>query len=108
MKITIDQYQFADLFDDYNRGGNFSREARELIFDYLDCRDPNMEADIIAICSEYSEDSIYDIADSYNIDIDRETMDDDDVYHVVLEFLYANTSVIGSTYNDTHIVYEQF
>ena len=109
MKITIDKYEFSNLFDAYNRSENFSREARELIFDYLESIDPDAEVDIIAICCDITEASIYDIAESYCwSDIDRETLDDDEFHAEVLERLNYCTNVIGSTYNDTHIVYEQF
>lgn len=108
MKMTIDQYQFSDLFEQYNRSNNFSREARELIFEYIEEIDPNAEVDIIAICCDFREDDVYSIADNYRIAIDRETMDDEEVYQVVLDYLSQCTTVVGSTYCATHLVYEVF
>ena len=108
MKITIDKYEFSNLFDAYNRSENFSREARELIFDYLEAIDPDAEVDIIAICCDITEASIYEIEDMYRLCIDRSQLTEEEYHAEVLEYLNLVTNVIGSTYNDTHIVYEQF
>ena len=59
MKQTIDEYQFIQAFEDYNRENNFSYEGKVALFDYLEgleesC-DYEIELDVIAICCEYTE-----------------------------------------------------
>jgi hypothetical protein len=59
MKKTIDQGEFVQAFDDYNRGDSFSIAGRRALFDYLDQLGDDIgqeiELDVIAICCDYSE-----------------------------------------------------
>jgi hypothetical protein len=59
MKKTISQYEFIQMFDDYNRSDNFSREGRAALYNYLTdweaVSGKEIELDVIAICCEYSE-----------------------------------------------------
>jgi len=80
---------FEKEFRYYGREDNFSWEGLRALFDYLeqyeeDC-DQEIELDIIALCCEYTEDSIQNIADNYGIEGDREE---------ILETLRDNTQVI--------------
>ena len=80
---------FEKEFRYYGREDNFSWEGLRALFDYLeqyeeDC-DQEIELDIIALCCEYTEDSIQNIADNYGIEGDREE---------ILETLMDNTQVI--------------
>ena len=82
-------YGFEKEFRDYEREDNFSCEGLRALFDYFemleeDC-DTTIELDAIAICCEYTEDSIQNIADNYGIEGDREE---------ILEILMDNTQVI--------------
>ena len=56
---TVDQNEFIRAFEAYGRGGQFSREGLEVLFDYIeDCsRDigENVELDVIGICCEWTE-----------------------------------------------------
>jgi len=82
-------YGFEKEFRDYEREDNFSYEGLRALFDYFEMleEDCNMtiELDAMAICCEYTEDSIQNIADNYGIEGDREE---------ILEILMDNTQVI--------------
>jgi hypothetical protein len=63
MRTTISHAsQFRDAFKSAGRADNFSYDAFELLFDYFEDIDPDMELDVIAICCDYSEDTPEDIA----------------------------------------------
>lgn len=71
MKQTIDNTsQFRDAFRTMGRHDQFSHEGMELLFNYFEEYDPDMELDVIAICCDYSEDSPGQIIESYGIESD--------------------------------------
>ena len=51
---TLTKSQFSDAFYKSGRGEQFSYEARNLIYDYLDELE-NYELDVIGICCEFAE-----------------------------------------------------
>ena len=105
MKVSINKYEFSNMFDQFNRSENFSREAREDLFEYLEeLFGDDYEVDIIAICCEYSEDTIDNIIDNYSIDIDQ----DEDKLQQVLDYLNDHTSVVSVTGDDESILYAAF
>jgi hypothetical protein len=53
--MTIDKFEFAKMFEAYNRKENFTIEALNALFDYLEDIDPNYELDVIGLCCEWSE-----------------------------------------------------
>jgi len=95
MKQTIGLSQFTDEFQAI-RPDNFTYEGLQVLFDYLEEVDPDLELDVIAICCDFSEMTPEEIAQAYGLDEDED----------VLEFLSMETSVIGET--DTTIVFIQF
>lgn len=100
MKQTITQSTFRDAFHAI-RPNNFSYEALGLLFDYFEECDPDMELDVIAICCEYSEDSVPEIARHYSIDLNDADPEADDYEEqcrqIVFDYLSDHTSVIGDT-----------
>lgn len=94
---TVNNSDFHNAFHRMDRSTQFSYEALNMLFNYFEEFDENMELDVIAICCEYSEMTPEEIASSYNLDEDED----------VLEFLDMNTSVIGET-SDGSIVFAQF
>lgn len=56
---TLNKWAFVDGFDKMGRGENFTRHARELLFEYYDALSEDLGEDIeydpIAICVEWSE-----------------------------------------------------
>ena len=70
MKTTISHAsEFRDAFRRYGRDDQFSYEALNMLYEYFEDVDPDMELDVIAICCEYSEDTLEDIANNYGIDL---------------------------------------
>ena len=101
MKTTVNQSEFIDAFHRYDRYDQFGYDALVSLFDYVeqledDCGE-EMELDVIALCCDYSVDSVADIASNYSIDIDG--LDDDEARNAVLEYLNDHTSVIDEDCN---------
>tara|TARA_R110000868_G_scaffold318883_3_gene579596 strand:- start:350 stop:700 length:351 start_codon:yes stop_codon:yes gene_type:complete len=116
MKIAIQNAsQFRDRFEHCGRGNQFSYEALELLFDYLEDINTDYELDVIAICCEYSEDSVSNIARNYGIDL-SDGVCTASAYGLeqvakaeaaaVLAYLNDHTSVVGVT--PSGIVYALF
>jgi len=87
--------QFRDEFHHAGRNSQFSYEALGLLFDYFEDVAPEMELDVVAICCDYTEDTIKNIADSYLIDIAGLTSRGQ--LEAVQDFLQDNTQLIGET-----------
>ena len=109
MKTTVNLSNFRDAFQSHGRQDQFSYEAQELLFDYFeemeDGTGEEIELDVIAICCEYSEDTVEDIAEQYNIDLE-DCDDDDEKSERVMDYLNDHTSVVGEVSGS--IVYAQF
>lgn len=108
MKQTIQNAsQFRDEFRQCGRHTQFSYEATNLLFDYFEEIDPDYDLDVIAICCEYSEDSVQQIADWYGLEFSSvDEGDTDGERDHVLAYLNDHTSVVGVT--PSGIVYAQF
>jgi len=100
MKQTVYKDHFQFMFNQV-RPNNFSYEGQGLLFDYFEQLEQDtgteIELDVIAICCDYSEMTLEEVASSYNLDENED----------VLEFLSMNTSVVGETSEGT-IVFQQF
>jgi hypothetical protein len=98
MKTTVNQSAFIDAFRTHDRYEQFGYAALSSLFDYLeqleDDSGEEIELDVIALCCDYSVDTVEDIASNYSIDI--EGMDEDESRDAVVEYLNDNTSVIDS------------
>jgi hypothetical protein len=106
MKTTISHAsQFRDAFRQVDRDGQFSYEALNMLYEYFEDIDPDMELDVIAICCEYSEDTPEGIANDY-WSVDDLTQDEEELRDQVREYLEANTSIVGET--PTGFVYLSF
>lgn len=97
---TVSFYDFADAFRDYDRAEHFSYDALDMIYRYLDevsddTGEP-IELDVIAICCDFTEQSVDDVIADYLIPID-EGADDDAKIEAVQEYLEYNTSFLGFT-----------
>ena len=105
MKTTISHAsQFRDAFRQADRQDQFSYEALNMLYEYFEDVDPDMELDVIAICCEYSEDTYEGIASNYEIDLTG--VNEADIPQAVMDFLCDNTSVVGET--ATGFVYLSF
>ena len=102
MKQTISHAsQFRDAFRQADRQDQFSYEALNMLYEYFEDVDPDMELDVIAICCDYSEESAEDIARNYSIDMndaDPEAGDyDDQCRAIVREYLIDEGAFVGET-----------
>jgi len=100
MKQSVNFSAFIDAFHAHGRYDQFGYDALEVLFEYLeqyeeDCGQ-ELELDVIALCCEYSVDSVDDIAEQYGVDL-SECEDDQDKLDTVTEWLSDNTSVCGTT-----------
>ena len=111
---TFDESDFINEFKAYNRMGNFSYKGLRILFESLeqtanDC-EMSIEMDVIALCCEYSEDSLYDIVSNYGLDV-TDLANDDLVAELVTEYLQDNTYVCGQYEDDngeTYFIYQVF
>ena len=74
MKTTVNQSAFIDAFHNFDRYDQFGYAALSSLFDYLeqleDDTGEEIELDVIALCCDYSVDTVEDIASNYSIDIE--------------------------------------
>ena len=109
MYQTINSYDFEDAFNKAGRKDQFSYEGKQKLFDYLEAYEDDtgerIELDVIALCCEYEESAVIDIAANYNIDI--EGLDEDAALETVLEYLNDNTQVVGAIGTDT-VLFQSF
>ena len=108
MKQTVNNSDFHDAFHKAGRDSQFSYEALNLLFDYFeevesDCGQ-EIELDVIAICCDYTEMTIFEVLQNYDIDLDG--VHPDRVESKVLDFLNDNTTVVGL--NGESIVFANF
>jgi N12 class adenine-specific DNA methylase len=110
MKQTINFYQFYDAFKEI-RPDNFSYEGLQLLFEHLESVEEEtgqeIELYVIAICCDYSENTIDDIVEQYDIDVPDYLEEKEEITEYVSEQLEKETLVVGVTDNNT-IVYLGF
>lgn len=91
MYQTVTQYDFVQAFEDMDRAENFTRRARQELFEYLEDleRDTGeeIELDVIALCCEWSEYTRDELAEQYpdQYDDDEDTMVEafEEVTHII-------------------------
>lgn len=96
MKQTINFSQFCDAFIRMNRDNNFSYDGKKALFDYIEELEQEqgqeIELDVIALCCEWTESTVEEALDNYNLNsIDK---------------LRDNTTVIEV--DDNTIIYANF
>lgn len=97
---TLSKASFIDAFKQSSRKDQFSYEALEAIFDYLedysDSTGEPVEFDIVGICCDWAESHWSDIAREYSIDLNdhADDTDDDERIQTVYEFISDNTTVL--------------
>ena len=107
MKQTVNNSAFHDAFVSYGRTDNFSYEARDMLFDYFESIESDtgeeLELDVIAICCEYTEDSLEEVISNYSIDVSE--LEDDEASQILLvtDYLNDNTSLVGVTSDNTFV-----
>ena len=107
MKQTVNFCDFIQAFHNFNRYDQFGYEALQVLFEYLESYEEDtgeeLELDVIALCCDYSADTVDDVASNYDIDL-SECETDEERMETVTEYLTDNTSVCGVT-DDGTIVY---
>ena len=72
MIMNVNFEMFCDAFARMNRDDNFSYEGKRALFDYFEDIESDtseqIELDVIAICCSYSEYSIDEALENYNVD----------------------------------------
>jgi len=106
---TLSKYSFVEAFKQSSRKDQFSYEALEAIFDYLEDYSDNtgepVELDIVAICCEWAEMTWKEIAVSYGVDLSS-CEDDDERIGEIESFLCDNTQ--WCALSDGSFVFVQF
>ncbi len=106
---TLSKSSFIDAFKQSSRKDQFSYEALEAIFDYLeeysDSTGEPVEFDIVGICCDWSEMTWKEIAVSYGVDLSS-CEDDDERIGEVEDFLCDNTPLC--VLSDGVFVFVQF
>jgi len=100
MKKNIYLSEFCQEFLNSSYKDNFSYEGLQILYNYFEELEKEtgqeIDFDIIAICSEYSEESFEEIANSYNLDLSEYESDEEKI-ELVEEFLKDNGAFIGVT-----------
>jgi hypothetical protein len=100
MYRNITEADFRDAFRDMGRGDQFTYHGLGLLFEHLeelqDATGEPIELDVIALCCDYSEDTLAELAENNGIEEDE-----------VLDYLNERTSVVGETEGGT-VVYAAF
>lgn len=98
MKTSVSLYDFREAFRACGRAENFSHEGLEVLFDYLEEYEEStgeeLELDVIALCCDFYEDTVEDIARSYSIDL-TDCEDEDERAEAVREYLEDNGAFVG-------------
>lgn len=106
MYISVNSSMFFDAFRRMGRENQFSREALEALFNYLEGIEQDsgkeMELDVIALCGDFTEyKTALEAAKeySYESELNAEDFEDKEEYECELEddacdFLRENTTVI--------------
>lgn len=96
MYQSISRCDFHDAFRNMDRKDHFSYEAKNALFDYLEEYEEStgerIELDVIALCCEFSEESIKDVLENYSLES--------------LEELNDNTLVIW--HDDENVLYQSY
>jgi hypothetical protein len=94
MKTTLNKSAFMDAFHAYDRYDQFGYAALSSLFDYLEDLESDIgeeiELDVIALCCDYSVDTVEEIAANYSI----ESEEGEDLRDAVLDYLNDNTIVV--------------
>lgn len=110
MKITINKNDFAREFEAMNRADNFSNSALDILFDYYEEIDENMELDVIAICCEWKEYTAEELKNDYGYKLDyTEWLENDYVQcdsdtEALVKELENKTTIIKVDREDTYLV----
>jgi hypothetical protein len=93
---TINVSDFRDAFRAMGRANQFSYEGLGALFDFLEEVVPDFDLDVVALCCEYSEETIEQIADSYGLELPPDETEEQH-WEAVRAYLEAHTSIVAET-----------
>ena len=103
-KLYFDDFNLA--FHRFGRGNQFSRDALKAIFEYLEsieeATDEELELDVIAICCDFSEMTLDEIINSYNINV-SECEDRQEQHLIISDYLSDNAVWYAETDNESYV-----
>jgi hypothetical protein len=109
MKITVNLYKFRQAFVGCGRADQFTYEGLEVLFDYLEGYEEDsgeeIDLDVIALCCDYAESTVEEVAEMYSLDL-SECEDDDAKMELVRNYVENESQFIGAT--ESTVVYAQF
>jgi hypothetical protein len=108
MYQTINRSEFRDAFRAMGRLTQFSYEGLDILFHYLEDNFSDYELDVIALCCDYTEQTIEGIAEDYSIDTEGNDPDSDEYIKIVMDYLEDNTIVVGMTNGDSSVLFAKF
>lgn len=109
MKQTVNVYSFRDAFHRMDRGDQFSYEGLGEIFEYLEEVNPDMELDVIAICCDFSQCSLDEFLDAYEVDADIDDQStDEEKAEAITEYIGRNGYWYALVEDGKEIVFENF
>ena len=91
---TINVSDFRDAFRACGRKDQFSYEGLGALFDFLEEVVPDFDLDVIALCCEYSEETVEQIADSYGLELPPDETEEEH-QTAVRDYLEAHTSIVA-------------
>jgi len=107
MKMTLNKDQFRFQMNQI-RPNNFSYEGQNVLFDYLDEIDSELEFDAIAICCDFSQCSLDEFIDAFSdVDADK-SMDNDEKMVAIKDYIESNGFWHSFVENDKEVVFENF
>ena len=93
---TINASDFRDAFRAYGRADQFSYEGLGALFNYLEDINPDFDLDVIALCCEYSEETIEQIAENYGLELPPDETENQH-WAAVRRYLNDHTSIVADT-----------
>ena len=91
---TINVSDFRDAFRACGRHEQFSYEGLGALFDYLEDAAPTYELDVIALCCDYSEDTVEQIAEAYGLELPADESEEEH-QAAVRAYLEAHTCIVA-------------
>ncbi len=99
MKQTVSFYDFEQAFHHFGRLEQFGYDGLRVLFDWIESYEEDsgeeLELDVIALCCDYAHDTVEEIAQAREINI--EGLDVDEARDAVRDYLEQNTILCGET-----------
>jgi hypothetical protein len=110
MKTTVNLSDFRDAFHRMGRNTQFSYEALEIIYNYLEEMEEDTgeewELDVISVCCDFEESDAQAIIEAYSVDCE-EGLDEEEVREVARTYLIDEGVLIGECEGNESFVYRQ-